>query len=88
MQFREVKPGIDVPEHPFAEMVWGNSVLTPSLQWKGQGSTLFPSAQKSNFRRVWGWGPEEKSVTPARLEMCNTITLQRDSLARIRQIAI
>ena len=87
MPLREVEPGIDVPEHPCAEMIWGLSVLTPSLHGKGQGSTLFSCAQKRNFRRVWGWGPEEMSVTPARLEG-NPITLQRDSLARIHQFAI
>jgi hypothetical protein len=88
MPLREVEPGIDVPEHPCAETGPGNSVLTPSLHWKAQGSTLLPSAQKRNFRRVWGWGPEEVSVTPTRFEMCNPITRQRDTLARIRQIAI
>ena len=93
MPLREVEPRIDVAEDPLAEMSAGNSVLTPRLYWKGQGSTLFPSAQKRNFGRVWGWGSEETLVTPERLEDMGDsiqVTLQRDTLvpALIRQIVI
>jgi hypothetical protein len=52
MPLREGEPGIDMPGHPSAEMCLGNGVLTPSCHWKGQGGTLLPGAQKSNFRRV------------------------------------
>ena len=64
MPLREGEPGINMPDQPPAEMSLVKSVLTLSHHWKGQGSTLLPSAQKCNIRRVGGWGPEETSVTP------------------------
>ena len=52
MVFRKGEPGIDVFDHPFAEMSLRNGVLTPSHDWKGQGSTLLLCAQKRKFRRI------------------------------------
>ena len=82
MPLREGEPGIDVPDQPFAEMILVKSVLTPSHHRKGQGSTLLLSAKKRNFRRVGSWGPEDTSVTPAKFEMFNSITLQPEYLIR------
>ena len=52
MVLREGEPGINTPDHVFAEMSPGNSVLTLRLDWKGEGDTLLPFAQKSNYDRV------------------------------------